>query len=209
MNEIDLGISKRQQKTEQTKKKLCDAMGLIMEKYDYSTVTIRNICKVSGVAYGSFYNLFESKEDFLRYYLTEDFVGFKDSYYKKHKEFGKMDPIERSIDIFVCCAKYNVNKGIRFISGFYSPMNMSLCPLENQYGKEYSFTPLASEATKYLLIAKENGTLIDNADVTKIVNEYCFLFNGITFNWCISAGQYDMVNLVREYFHDFVDKYKK
>jgi len=205
----NLGLTKRQKKTNETKKKLCDAMAFIMEEYDYNTVTIRNICKVSGVSYGSFYNLFESKEDFLRYYLTSDFVKFKENYYKNHKEFAKLDPIEKSIDIFVCCAKYNVNKGIRFISGFYSPMNMTLCPLENQNGKEYSFTPLAKEAARYLEKAKQNGQLKDTVDVQKIVNEYCFLFNGITFNWCISAGQYDIVNLIRESFHAFITNANK
>lgn len=207
--QTELGLTKRQIKSAETKEKLCDAMIYIMDEYDYNTVTIRNICKVSGVSYGSFYNLFDSKEDFLRYYLTSDFTKFKENYYQEHKEFQALSNIEKSIDIFVCCARYNVSKGIKFIKGFYSPDNKSLCPLENEGQKEYSFTPLVREAIEYLEQAKKDGTLKEETDIRQLVNEYCFLFNGITFNWCISNGKYDMVGLTRQYLTEYVQSQNK
>ena len=60
-------------------------METIMEEDDYNTVTIRNICQVSGVSYGSFYNLYESKEVFLREYLTEEFTKYLRNYYSTHQ----------------------------------------------------------------------------------------------------------------------------
>lgn len=195
--------TKRQQRSEETRKRLMDAIDYIMDQYDYNTVTIRNICKVSGVAYGSFYNLFDSKEDFLRYNLTSGFVEFKNDYYQQHPEFASLNPIDKSIDIYVCCAHYNVHKGIKYISAFYSPQNSSLCPIANT-GKEYSFSPLVAEAQDYLTQARAAGLLKKDADIEQMVHEYCFIFNGITFNWCISGGQYDMTALVKRYLEDYV-----
>lgn len=201
-----LDTTKRQKKSKETRKKLLDAMEFIMEKYDYNTVTIRNICKVSGVSYGSFYNLFGSKENFLRYYLTSDFVAFKEDYYRFNTDFEKLSDTEKSVDIFVCCAKYNLKKGLKFISGFYSPLNYTLCPLGNEGGKEYSFTPLVEEASGYLERAREEGNLKADADIESTVNDYCFLFNGITFNWCISRGRYDIVRIVRSSLLERIQK---
>ena len=91
---MEIKLSKREQKRQETLNKLLNAMNEIIEKYDYDTLTIRNICSVPGVSSGSFYNLFENKEKFLTYYLTHDYI-------------------DKSIDIFVTCAKYNQMKGLK------------------------------------------------------------------------------------------------
>ena len=59
------------------------------------------------------YNLFENKEKFLTYYLTHDFISYKENYYKNNKEFDSLNYIDKSIDIFVTCAKYNQMKGLK------------------------------------------------------------------------------------------------
>lgn len=191
--------TKREIKKQETLKKLEDAMNLIMNEYDFNTVTIRNICKVSGVSSGSFYNLFNSKEQFLTYCLTKGFVDYKNEYYKDNKEFSDLSPIEKTIDIFVCCARYNVDKGVKYISGFYSPYNHDLSPI-NHDDKLFSFTPLCNEAKEYL---SDTNLRIDN-----ILNDFCFIFNGCTFNWCISDGQIDIVSEVRKQLKTYI-KYIK
>lgn len=206
--QTELNISKRKQKSEETKRKLLDAIAYIMDEYDFNTVTIRNICTVSGVSYGSFYNLFDSKEDFLCYYLTTDFLRFKEDYYKDNPAFRDLSDIEKSIDIFVCCAQYNVHKGLKFIRAFYSPQNTTLCPRQEVSGKEYSFSPLVREATNYLQDAKSAGRLKSDIPIEETVQTYCFLFNGITFNWCVSNGQYDMAGLVKSSLTGVIDPYR-
>lgn len=194
---MDKMISNREKKKKETLKKLLDAMNMIMEKYDYDTLTIRNICSVSGVSYGSFYNLFDSKEKFLTYYLTHDFIDFKRKYYENNDVFCSMNGIEKAIDIFVSCAAYNVEKGISFVSGFYSPKNHDLSPYDK--GENfYCFTPLAQEGQEYLQMAKENGILQENVDLEEMIEEFCYIFNASTFNWCTARGKFDIVADVRK-----------
>lgn len=196
--------SKREKKREQLIQQLFEATRLIMQQYDYNTVTIRNICQVSKISYGSFYNLFKSKEEFLTYYLTHDFLSYKDKYYKEHTEFNCLNDIEKSIDIFKCCALYNIDRGIDFISAFYSSKNYNLSPFQDE--KHYfCFTPLVQEGSVYL--SKSIDKLKENADIDKIMQEYCLIFNGITFNWCVSKGSIPIAELIEEELNKLIKNY--
>lgn len=202
-----LALSARERKNQENKQKLYDAAAQIMEMYDYNTVTIRNICKVSGVSYGSFYNLFDSKETFLRYYLTNDFTAYMEDYFKQNADFQQKDPLEKSVEIFLCCANYNLEKGLHFISSFYSTKNHSLFPKAGGE-EEYSFTPLVQQGKVYLKEAKEKGLLPAECDVDKMICMYCYLFNGITFNWCLSQGSLDIVYWVKQTLQNYIDQIK-
>lgn len=201
----EIGLTKNEIKNRQNKEKLLNAMEQIMEKYDYNTVTIRNICKVSGVSYGSFYNIFETKEKFLCYYLTSDFSKFMDQYYEKNKEFETLSLVEKSIDGFICCAKYNQEKGLHFVTGFYSPNNYSLFPTTNsENGSEHSFEPLVAMAKKYLKEAVDQGMIKKNTNIEQTANTFCYIFNGITFNWCLSQGKFDIVEETKRILREYI-----
>lgn len=205
----EIGMSKRQIKNAETKRKLYGAMEQIMNQYDYNTVTIRNICKVADVSYGSFYNLFDSKENFLMYYLSTDFTEYKQRYYESHTSFDELSFLERSVDIFVCCAKYNVDKGVKFISAFYQPNNDSLFPNDRSPERDYAFTPLVKQGMQLLEKAREEGELSPDTDVRKMIYMYCYLFNGITFNWCLSGGRIDMEGLTGEILAGYIESMKR
>lgn len=56
-------------KSEETKKKILTAMDQMLSQYDFKYLTVRNICEQAGVAYGSFYHHFSSKENVLYLYV--------------------------------------------------------------------------------------------------------------------------------------------
>lgn len=203
-----LEFSKRDLNNRKNRDKLLNAMNQIIEKYDYDTVTIRNLCKMSGVSYGSFYNLFKTKENFLCYYLTSDFTKYMDNYTATHTQIiQNMNSLEKSINIFSCCAEYNIEKGLKFVSAFYSPRNRSLFPDPACPEQEYSFTPLLRLARQYLSEAKEQKMLRSDADIEYIVHMYVYIFNGITFNWCISNGKLDITREINNCLTMFLRTY--
>lgn len=57
-------------KSEETKQKIIDATERMLAQYDFKYLTVRNICEESGVAYGSFYHHFSSKENLLYIYTA-------------------------------------------------------------------------------------------------------------------------------------------
>ena len=58
-------------KSEETKQKLLTATASMLAQYDFKYLTVRNICEQSGVAYGSFYHHFSSKENLLYIYTNQ------------------------------------------------------------------------------------------------------------------------------------------
>ncbi len=66
----------REIKTQATKEKILDTIGEILDQDGYDYLTVRNICAEAGVAYGSFYYHFGSKEDLLYAFCREQLERF-------------------------------------------------------------------------------------------------------------------------------------
>lgn len=60
-------------KSEETKQKILTATENMLSRYDFKYLTVRNICEEAGVAYGSFYHHFNSKENLLHSYALRLF----------------------------------------------------------------------------------------------------------------------------------------
>ena len=58
-------------KSEETKRKILTATEQMLSQYDFKYLTVRNICQEAGVAYGSFYHHFNSKENLLYVYTNQ------------------------------------------------------------------------------------------------------------------------------------------
>ncbi|VDG22717.1 TetR/AcrR family transcriptional regulator [Lactiplantibacillus mudanjiangensis] len=53
----------------QSKERLADAMAYLLLEDSYTQITISKICKRAATSRQTFYNLFDSKDDLLKYYL--------------------------------------------------------------------------------------------------------------------------------------------
>ena len=58
----------REKATLQTKRKIVSAAGALMKRVDFRYITVKNICEEAGVAYGSFYHHFGTKENVIYEY---------------------------------------------------------------------------------------------------------------------------------------------
>ena len=63
----------REKKTQETKRKIIDAAGRLIKKYDFRYLTVKNVCEEAGVAYGSFYHHFGNKENVIYEFCKELF----------------------------------------------------------------------------------------------------------------------------------------
>lgn len=62
-------VSSREERAQATREKLLEAAIELVNQYGMKYLTVRNICDEAGVSTGSFYNLFDSKDDLVFYYL--------------------------------------------------------------------------------------------------------------------------------------------
>jgi len=113
------------------------------------------------------------------------------------------------VDIFQCCGFYNLSKGVDFISAFYSPHNYSLyIPTEFKKSDQYSFTPLYQESLIYLEQAVARGDITTKDSMEDVARRFCILFNGATFNWCISNGELDLIHEIEYTFRVYITTLK-
>ena len=70
-------VSSREERAQATREKLLEAAIELVNQYGMKYLTVRNICDEAGVSTGSFYNLFDSKDDLVFYYLQNVFTEYK------------------------------------------------------------------------------------------------------------------------------------
>lgn len=75
--------SGKEKKGEKTKRKLLDSAAELLNRYEINDITVDAIVEAAGVAKGTFYIYFESK-DALIAVLIDDFVSSLDMRYKAH-----------------------------------------------------------------------------------------------------------------------------
>lgn len=63
----------REKKTLETKRKIVEAAGRLIKQYDFRYLTVKNVCEEAGVAYGSFYHHFGTKENVIYAYCKDLF----------------------------------------------------------------------------------------------------------------------------------------
>lgn len=68
-------ITPREQRSQQTKEKIFEAVRFILEKYGIKTLTVRNICDQADISTGSFYNFYQNKENLIFEYTKSCFLA--------------------------------------------------------------------------------------------------------------------------------------
>jgi len=112
------GITK---KGRQTREKIFQAaLGLIKEK-GYEQTTLVDICKAAGIASGTFYHHFASKQDILIEYVREESQDLLKYYESLPKESYR----QAFLQVMDYQALYFERKGTEFVATFYSIMLLS------------------------------------------------------------------------------------
>jgi AcrR family transcriptional regulator len=112
------GTTKKGQRTRQ--KIFQAALGLIKER-GYEQTTLVDICKAAGIASGTFYHHFASKQDILIEYVKEESQDLMNYYQALPKEsYG-----QAFLQVMDYQAFYFERKGTEFVSTFYAIMLLS------------------------------------------------------------------------------------
>ena len=134
MSEIQ-ELTKQQQKSRETKKKIFNAAKNILQEKGYEALSIKNICEEAGVSNGSFYHHFKTKDDLLSYYIEEqpsinpDLLDLPES-----PEEAKTAIIQ----VYLNYVHYCQDLGLSFMSNYYTPKNQSLNPYRTPISDRHS-----------------------------------------------------------------------
>lgn len=196
----------RAEKSELTKKKIINAGFELLKEKGYDNLTVRNICDHAVVSTGTFYHFYQTKDDLMSEFLKrEDWI----------------DDMEDPEDIvaYIICGYQNLidayeTLGIDFTSNYYTASNQSFNIYTREPGK-YTSDMVRMQIIK----ARQNGYIIDEVPLERIIGDIQVLVIGNVFLWCVVKGatdiRMDLERMLRDYLlakvvsEKYIEKYVK
>lgn len=181
----------RTEKSKETKEKIYNSAYQLFNTNDYDDVTINMIVKLAGVAKGSFYVHFDSKDALIQA-LISDYVNKSDSDYKAH--FESLPDNMPVCEIILSM----VNKISDVITG-----SIGFDKMNTLYKIQLSRTISISSVSDYnrdlykifaLLITRgiEKGEFFSNSSVESLTRHFIISFRGLVYEWCLRYPDFDL-----------------
>ena len=176
-------LSRQQQKSQETKKKIFLAAKNILKRDGYEALSIKNICEEAGVSNGSFYHHFKTKDDLLSYYIEEQ-PSINPSLLESP---SCIEDIRKTVVlVYLNYVKYCKDLGIEFLSNYYTPKNQSLNPLKRTV-RSYPIVTVR----EYLEQSMAAGIIDSTLPLDDITTDIRMIVIGNVFEWCLKNGDTD------------------
>ncbi|MDO4280971.1 MAG: TetR/AcrR family transcriptional regulator [Peptococcaceae bacterium] len=185
----------RKDKAANTKKKIFETAICLIKQKGYENVTISEICQNAGLAKGSFYVHYKSKEDIVREsyyadmgeYITTRYAAFFDSSANK----GSIERIAFFLNLEFEFAEY---AGYELTCLAYS-LNLSACiPGPSEHFSKRKFTePLYAE------IEASRQQIVAGFSCSDVFDYFESLVRGVMATWCFSNQSFDISTEGKKY----------
>jgi len=190
-------INLRKKQANATKTRIYKTAVELMQEHGYEKITVEEICKEAGVAVGSFYYHFQSKNDILMEIFHQ-----ADEYFLAHREnilSKKTVPLQIAA-FFHHYAIYSASTDFEFTKHLYNT--------NNKY-----FLTTDREMYQLLVALIESGQAqksITDAIATKEIVNYLFIAaRGLVFDWCLHDGAYNLEDAAEKYFTRLIQVFVK
>lgn len=181
----------RKEKAVQTKSKIYESAKQLFIQYGYENVNVDDIVKHAGVAKGSFYVHFESKNSLISI-LINDYVEQVDMDYKTYLE--SLSPDVRADEVLLSI----IRKIANVITDDIGHENMNML-YRIQLEKEISDRKSMSynrEIYKmfYDIIHKGIEQKIFRTELSEeeIAKQFMMIYRGVTYEWCVRYPEFDL-----------------
>ncbi|HHU91411.1 MAG TPA: TetR/AcrR family transcriptional regulator [Clostridiaceae bacterium] len=191
-------------KGEKTKQKLFSSAAKLFNQYDFEEVTVDKIVEEAGVAKGTFYIHFESKDALIAAYLS-DYVRETDTNYRAILyTFSPETPTPRILmgltekiaDIL------SDTIGVISMKTVYKLMLMNSFDMSAVSGYGRDLYLMFSELLDRGIKRKEfNNTM----PVNEIARHFVMAIRGLCFEWCIRYPDFDLKAQVQSHFKIMLD----
>lgn len=199
-------LTKRQQQALATRQKIYEAAKQLMIKYGLETVGIDDIVQEAGVARGTFYVYFLSKEDLLVYIILEE-AGIMHNQISDAWE--SLDKTKPALDLIIMVVRYicelTKDAGVDIIRTVYKIF------IERR--KATSAKPTLSFDMPELFISLfnlgvERSEFVAN-NSEEVATNITTILVGTTFEWCLYEPHYDFVERSISLVSKYLNCYKK
>lgn len=191
-------ISAQDSRAHVSREKLLETAIDLVNRSGMSYLTIRNICDEAGISTGSFYNLFDGKDDLVAYYLRDVFTSYKQ---KAEEEASGHTSLERIILIYRFYIECVLETGLEFITGLYSSItNPVFNFLEREAEDELVLGRVRQDLEEGIAAGEVNEVL----DVDEALLRIAIIITGSIYYWCAFDGRVDLAYQADSMLKDYL-----
>lgn len=185
----------RKEKAAETKRKIFETAVRLIKENGYNDVTVSEICEAAGVAKGSFYVHYNSKEDIVRAsyytdmseYIHRNYTAFLDA----HSNVSYNERIIYFMSLELEFAEY---AGYEITCLAYT-LNLGTCiPGPSEHLTKREFTKNLYDA-----IQKNSDKNISKLSSNEIFHYFESVVRGIMATWCFSNHSFSIVEQGKKY----------
>lgn len=181
---------KRKRQAMETKARIYETATRLIGEEGFEQVSVDRICKLAGVAKGSFYHHFKTKAD-----LIVEGYSLCDRYFeeKVRGHFSSAQAPERIREFIAHQVRYAVDTGLDLIRQVYKSQ------LEN--GTRFFISAersLPSILRSVVVEGQARGELRIDLDADYITAYLLRFSRGMIYDWCLHSGDYDLVAVTDE-----------
>ena len=191
--------SNRAEKAKETKEKIYKSAEQLFSKYAFDDITINSIVELAGVAKGSFYVHFDSKDALIASFIS-DYVKKVDADYKTYLESFPADAL--ASDILVLMVE-KIAGVIMDSIGYDSMKTLYKVLLVEDINTE---AVVSYNRDLYNIFANiitngiEQGEFCPESSVDSLTKYFVMAFRGLTYEWCIRYPDFDLKKETVQYY---------
>ncbi len=191
-------VSVRESRAQATREKLLEAAIELVNQYGMKYLTVRNICEEAGLSTGSFYNLFDSKDDLVFYYLQNVFTSYKQKAEEDASSSSSLEKVALIYRFYIQCV---LETGIEFITGLYAA---NTNPTFNFLERDPESEMVLDRVKDYLIEGKATGEVRSDVDINTALLRIGVIITGNIYYWCVFEGRIDLANHTDAMLQDYL-----
>lgn len=205
MIEKERGITKRQLQSQKTRNIIFETALNLFAKYSYENVTIDDIAKQSGVAKGSIYTHFSSKDDI----MLEQFKNIDACYQTWYQSFSTSQSASVQLLSFVRYATQFVANELHLdVLKVVYTSHISLTSPTYKFLGDNS-RPYFDIIANIVRLGQEQGEFrrdLSDLELTLLITRF---MRGLYYDWCLADGSFDLEEDGQRYFKLILDILQK
>lgn len=199
-------LTKRQIQAAETRNKIYEAAKELFSKHGYDAVSIDDIVKAAGVARGSFYVYFLSKEDLSIYMMFDGLNDYQSILIDYCSKLDKTLPAGELIIEIACRISLMVqNLNVSTVRTMYKIFIERSESSGTSYKDVFEMPFLFTELYKY---GVEKGEFLES-DAVAVAENIKTIMVGITLEWCLYHPNYDFIGRTKSIVGDYLNGLKK
>jgi len=196
------GATRREQSTNETHRLIAKAAMKLFSKKGYDHVTVDEICEKAGVAKGTFYSHFKSKE----HIITEQFLTAYNDSMVMIKEVEKTSLYkDKMTELMTAVFKYVNDSGVDVMRAVYYSQ---LGPGKKESTIASGERELYKIAEQQVSEAQEKGEVRTDIGAEQLALTIIRSGRGIVYEWCMEDGGFDLAEAAEDLIAVLIDGLK-